>query len=123
MLHPDGSTGIDLAFTEDVMAECRRLLGERCVLSNNSIRMPAFGGWMQDMYCSMAAAGGERSFQTANEWRVGDLEATIEWAIDHGAGAIELPGGFTDMLNRDQMVDLDQRLERATIRAASPSSC
>ncbi len=123
VLHPDGRSDVDLAFTQEVMARCRSTLGERCVLENNSIRTPAFEGTMARMYCAIAAAGGHRTFQTARNDRVGDLAATIEWAIAHGAAAVELPSQYRSMLSGGRIAELDARLEAASAGPSAPRSC
>ncbi len=92
-LGPDGSSVIDEPFTEQMIDYCRRLLGPRCVLENNSLRSPPLAGY-QAMYNHMRALGAPIAFQTAALRRVGDLAATIDLAISLGASSVELPSSY-----------------------------
>jgi len=103
---------IDEMFTETLMSYCRKVLGSRCVLENNSIRWPPARGTMAQMYQAIRRLGPPISFQTAAPERIGDLLKTLEWAADQGANAVELPrsysafavatlGGLADRLRRN----------------------
>lgn len=85
---------VDEPFTESIMSYCRKVLGPRCVLENNSIRWPSFGGTMAQMYQAIRRAGPPISFQTAAPERIGDLQKTLEWAAEQGANAVELPRSY-----------------------------
>jgi hypothetical protein len=74
-----------------MMSFCRSTLDARCVLANNSLRTPAL---YPPMYVHMQSLGPPITFQTAVLAKVGDLEATIQYAISLGAASVELPGGF-----------------------------
>ena len=87
----DGTWHSDEAFTESMMDFCRATLGARCVLANNSIRLPL---QFPAMYDHIKALGPPIAFQTAVMAKVGDLAGTLETAIGLGAGSVELPGGF-----------------------------
>jgi hypothetical protein len=84
----------DEAFTQQMMAYCRKLMGPRCVLENNSIRSPLQGGAYASMYTEIKALGPPIAFQTATMSKVGDLTATLAWAVSEGATSVELPAGF-----------------------------
>jgi hypothetical protein len=78
----------DEAFTESMMSFCRSTLVARCVLANNSLRVPPL---YSDMYASMKSQGPPIAFQTAVLAKVGGLEATIQYGISLGAASVELP--------------------------------
>ena len=88
-----GVRSVDEGFTESMMDYCRATLGPRCVLGNNSIRSPVQPGY-QPMYDRIKALGPPISFQTANPNKIGDLLATLQWAIGEGANSVELPGSY-----------------------------
>ena len=105
-----GGTGpgrVDEAFTESMMAECRTVLGSRCVLENNSLRTPPL---YAPMYEAMRLAGPPISFQTAVLDKVGDLGATIDYAISAGAASVELPAGY-DTLPEPELAAYNARLQ------------
>lgn len=89
---------VDLDVTRAVMAYCRETLADRCTLENNSIR----SDWitssmpqpMAELYAAMSGAGGPLTFQTASPSRVGDLEASVDWAVDVGGWSVEIPFSF-----------------------------
>ncbi len=111
VINQDGTVGVDLEFTVSMMSYCREVLGERCVLENNSIRWPPFEGRYERMYESMAALGAPISLQTAKPELVGDLAAAVEWAVGQGAGAVELPRNYDRLLTPDELEALDAALE------------
>lgn len=111
VINQDGTVGVDLEFTVSMMSYCRDMLGERCVLENNSIRWPPFQGRYERMYESMVALGAPISLQTAKPELVGDLAATVEWAVDRGAGAVELPRTYDSLLTPEELEALDAALE------------
>jgi hypothetical protein len=88
-----GVRSVDEGFTESMMDYCRMTLGARCVLENNSIRSPVQPNYAL-MYDRMKAMGPPISFQTANPNKVGDLLATLQWAVQQGANSVELPGTY-----------------------------
>jgi hypothetical protein len=87
----DGGRRGDEAFTESMMDYCRATLGARCVLENNSIRVPL---QFPAMYSHIESLGPPIGFQTAVLAKVGDLDATLQTAINLGAGSVELPSGY-----------------------------
>jgi hypothetical protein len=89
-VEPQGQTPPDTATPLRLMRRCRDVLGERCVLQNNSIRWPVLTGPYATLYESMAALGGPVAFQTAGPRRVGDWVRAIEWAVEQGATAVEV---------------------------------
>jgi len=92
----DGSTRTDTLFTVSMMQYCRQVLASACVLENNSLRTPVQPGYVS-MYASMNTLGQPISFQTATAARVGDLSATLDYAITLGASSVELPGGYESL--------------------------
>jgi hypothetical protein len=89
-----GARSVDEAFTESMMAYCRTALGARCGLENNSIRSPVQPSYAA-MYDHIKLLGPPISFQTANPNKIGDLHATLDWAVSVGANSVELPGSYT----------------------------
>jgi hypothetical protein len=104
------TTGVDEAYTEQVMAYCRNELGPRCVLENDSIRDPISSLTSQytQMYSAMTGASGPIdltlnnlnvsvtlgapiAFQTATATNIGDFWGTLEWARENHASSVELP--------------------------------
>lgn len=62
------------------------------ILQNNSIRSPGLRGLYPAMYDLMETyrqAGTPIGFQTASDARIGDIEATVRWAISRGAHWVE----------------------------------
>ncbi len=92
----DGMTSTAEAVTEQMMGYCRSRLGLQCVLENNSIRYPPLTGAYAEMYTAMQQLGPPISFQTEPLDRVGNLEATLTWAVSVGADAVELPQGYRE---------------------------
>lgn len=111
VINQDGTVGVDLGFTVSMMDYCREVLGERCVLENNSVRWPPFEGRYERMYESMSELGSPISLQTAKPELVGDLAATVEWAIGQGAGSVELPRTYDRLLTPEELETLDAALE------------
>jgi hypothetical protein len=83
---PEGS----LLVTLDAADYCRATLGQRCILANNSIRWPPLGRRYLEMYEAMEVLGAPLEFQTAAPRRIGDVMATVQWAVERGAGSVEL---------------------------------
>jgi hypothetical protein len=110
-LRTDGSWFHDPSFAEAVMSRLRANFGGRAVLQNNSIRTPAVAGPYTELYADLRAHAEPLSFQTATLARVGDLSATLEWAIAQGAHAVELPYGYQERLTSTQLTDFDLRLK------------
>jgi hypothetical protein len=100
------SRQVDEVFTEQMMDLCRSTLGARCVLANNSLRVPPL---YPDMYNHMKALGPPIAFQTASLNRVGNLGSALDAAITLGAGSVELPSGF-DKTPLSALATYDQRL-------------
>jgi hypothetical protein len=82
---------IDPAFTSQMMAYCRAVLGRRCVIENNSIRFPVQN---PRFYVSIRSMGPPTSFQTATFVRIGSLPGTLSAAVGYGASSVELPTGY-----------------------------
>jgi hypothetical protein len=106
------SGGLNGAFTERVMRECRRVAGARCVLDNHGLATPVRGDG--ELYATMQRMGGLINFQTEAPGGMGCLwPETITQGIIVGARAIEVwPeakfGGFTTLSvpNVQQLHDL-----------------
>lgn len=86
----------DEAFTETMMSFCRSILGGRCVLENNSLRVPPL---YSDMYAAMQSDGPPIAFQTAvlAKVGVGGIVPTVQYAISLGAASVELPAGYQNL--------------------------
>ncbi len=93
---PDGTTATDEPFTASMMIYCRQVLGTACVLENNSLRTPPPPEY-KAMYSEMLTLGQPIAFQTATAEQVGDLEATLQYAVLLGANSVELPGGYQSL--------------------------
>ncbi len=94
-LNPDATVTNDGAFSEQMMTYCRQQLGRRCVLENHSIRSTFDQGPSYDrLYQAIHTLAGPISFQTAAPERIGDLAATLKWAISQGAASVELPTSY-----------------------------
>jgi hypothetical protein len=105
----DGTGHSDEAFTEDMMGFCRSTLGPRCVLANNSLRVPL---QYPQMYGHIQALGPPIAFQTAVMAKVGNLGETLDTAIALGAESVELPAGF-QVLSISVLAAYDARLKAA----------
>ena len=88
------SAGTNEAFTEQMMSYCRSVLGMRCVLENNSLRVGSLGPGYDLMYTAMRLRGPNIAFQTATMARVGSFSGTLIKAVSLHAASIELPSGY-----------------------------
>jgi len=109
-----GATTIEPEVTSRVIDYCRFVLEDRCVLGNNSIRWPPLEGRMEAMYAEIESFGAPITYQTAAPARVGDLPATIAWAIDRGACSVELPKGYESDLSVEALMDFTRSLTNNT---------
>lgn len=83
-------------------ATCRRLLAQRCVLENNSVRWPLQTGPYTDLYAGMTELGPPLAFQTAGPKRVGNLALAVRWAAEVGASSVETsPTGLAALTGVD----------------------
>ena len=57
----------------------------------------------------MKSYGPPIAFQTATAARIGNLMATLDWAVGEGADAVELPEGF-QQYPPDVFRDVDAKL-------------
>ncbi|MBV9665540.1 MAG: hypothetical protein JOZ37_16345 [Actinobacteria bacterium] len=101
-----GKASVDESFTESMMQYCRAVLSIRCVLENNSASDPPK---YPRMYAVMKQLGNPTSFQTATSAKVGDLFNVLEWAVQQGANAVELPQGYESQ-PPDRYADFSTRL-------------
>ncbi|WP_033342638.1 hypothetical protein [Catenuloplanes japonicus] len=94
---------VDLPFTKKMIDYCRTVLGARCVLGNNSLDPDRPAAYVE-MYSYIAAKGAPISYQTATAAKICENQspcpaalwkATLQLALDYGAGAVELPDGPT----------------------------
>jgi hypothetical protein len=108
---PDGTIKNDTVFTEQMMDYCRAQLGPRCVLENHSIREVQNQGPSYDrLYSFLDARGGPIAFQTAAPERVGDLDTTLRWAVQHGAANVELPASYRTTVSPTSMLTINHDL-------------
>ncbi len=109
-----GDFANDVGLARRLMEEFRQICRASAVLQNNSIRSRMIGSEERSgsLYRHMKEMGPPLSFQTATAARVGDLDATIEWAIRGlGAHAVELPRGYERLLSPERLADLDAGLK------------
>jgi hypothetical protein len=92
-----GATATDEAFTESMMQYCRQVLGNACVLENNSLRVPPPGAAYVSMYAAMQSLGSPIAFQTATAARAGDLTQVLSYAASLRASSVELPAGYASI--------------------------
>ncbi len=99
-------------YTEQYIDECRAVLGQRCVLGNNSIGKKDTiypcsdidrGDWASRdnyarMYTKIKCAGAPIYFQTSAPKGIvaagSNLNEILTWAAQVGAGMVELPAGY-----------------------------
>lgn len=116
------SGGLNPAFTERVMRECRRTAGERCVLDNHGLETPVTND--VQLYATMQRMGGSINFQTESPEGMGCIwPETITQGILAGARAVEVwpeakYQGFTT-LTRAQVQQLHD-LFYAAVPASTP---
>lgn len=116
------ANAVDEPYTEHLMGLCRQILGDRCILSNQSIRTPQLASTgYASMYAALKVAGQPLEFQTAQLTKVGDLQQTIQWAIGEGATAVELPAGFSTVLSATQATADSQALATGVLPSPTPS--
>jgi hypothetical protein len=85
----------DFAFTEQVMLNCRKAVGRRCVLDNHNLDSD-LAQPLYRIYAYMKQLGPEIAFQTYVRTPK-NFPGTIKTGLSYGAGAIELYqdyGGF-----------------------------
>jgi hypothetical protein len=87
----------DVAFTKQVMLNCRKAVGRRCVLDNHNLDTdPPNKGGVYPLYAYMKQLGPEIEFQTYVKTPK-DFDGTIKMGVSYGASSIELwqdYGGF-----------------------------
>jgi hypothetical protein len=94
-IQPDGSVRVDVDYTISRMAQCREVLGPRCVIENYSLsdtrdEEPGYSR----MYEEQRRLGPPFAFQTATAAKIGDFEEVLRYAADSGANSVELPRGY-----------------------------
>ena len=111
-VNPNGSPGSSVPDALAILDDCRRILGARCVLENNSLRQEYISGSgnYQTLYAGMLQRGGPIVFQTATADKVGNLPAVLDWAVLKKVAAIELPREFPQLLTEQQITDYDRAL-------------
>jgi len=113
-------------FTEQMVNYCRQVLGERCVLGNDSIGKSNISyacadigaaGWASKddygrMYTAIKCKGKPIYFQTATMAKIGTagLQDALTWAASLGAGMVELPQGY-EAISVANMSNYDKALE------------
>lgn len=104
----------DLAFTLDVCEEFRSVLGGLAVTGNDSIRWPPqennTPGQYPEMHEWIRNAGPPIAYQTATWEKVGDLLATLEWAVGQGCNAVEPPTQYKRELTAEQLAPHNEAL-------------
>ncbi|MGH8933612.1 MAG: hypothetical protein ACRDZO_24005 [Egibacteraceae bacterium] len=100
----------DNNFTQQMMRHCRAILGERCILQNNSLRYPPFETYAS-MYAYMRQLGPPIAFQTATREKIGELEGALEWAVRQGASSVEIFARYEEDYPAEALVAFDQELK------------
>ncbi len=110
-INPDASVTNDEAFSELMMRYARQQLGARAVLENHSIRSTFDQGPSYDkLYQAIHALGGPISFQTAAPDRIGNLGATLKWAVGQGAASVELPSTYRTTATPTSLITYNRQL-------------
>lgn len=117
---PGGVTATNEPFTASMMIYCRQILGTACVLENNSLRTPPQPEYMA-MYSEMLTLGQPMAFQTATAQRIGDLDATLQYAVLLGANSVELPGGYQSLATPASFAATNGALAAQPAVAPSPA--
>lgn len=118
----DGSAVFDNDVTLRRMDVLATTWPGRAIWANNSIRedQSSLGAGYADIYSKMRRAnidtGRSIRFQTATADRVGDLPTVLQWAVDHGAHAVELPVGFKALITDAQLATYNTKLKNARTR-------
>jgi hypothetical protein len=103
----------DEAFTQQIQDYCREILGRRCGLENDSLRVPIQGGGYPRMYEHMKALGPPLTFQLAAIKKVGDIVAAISLARSYGALSVELPNKYQQVTTPDLLMAPEMALRSA----------
>jgi hypothetical protein len=106
----DGDITNDVDFSIKMMGYCRQALAARCVLENHSIRSDDQGPSYDKLYAAMRSFGGPIGFQTATPDKVGDLGATLKWAMQQGAAHVELPISYKTDATPSSLVNINNQL-------------
>jgi hypothetical protein len=119
-INPDGSVGTSIPDMETIMDYHIASFGDRTVLQNNSIRSSYIDA-PPPFYASFrerVPGPGTTQYQTAATTRIGDADATMNWAIDYlKASGVELVGGYPDLSTDAELTYYDTAL-----KANDPSS-
>ncbi len=99
VIDPAGGTWQSVDKAIAIASTCRRLLARRCVLGNNSVRVPTLAGNYPQLYARMRRLGPPVAFQLAAPARVGDVLVALKWCIGFGAGSVELTGVSASQLS------------------------
>ncbi len=110
-INPDQSVTNDGAFSALMMRYARQQLGARAVLENHSIRSTFDQGPSYvELYKAIKALGGPVSFQTAAPDRIGNLGATLKWAVSQGAASVELPSSYRTTASPASLTSYNRQL-------------
>jgi hypothetical protein len=103
-------------FTIELIREARRILGDRLLVQNNSLKdaPPAPASDYRRISAAMRASGAPVGFQTIGNQRIKDLKNTIEIGIALGASYFEVygydrPSGYNRMSKAD-LAELNKKL-------------
>lgn len=91
------SSAVDEGYTETLMTSCRSILGDRCVLANNSLRGRSRGATYDQMYRAIQARGAPIAFQTSasTDFRsCRDVVTVLKKAVQYRANSVELPFNY-----------------------------
>ncbi|HEY7044323.1 MAG TPA: hypothetical protein VH419_11700 [Nocardioidaceae bacterium] len=87
----------DVDFTVSMAKQCRRLLTNRCVIENHSIRETSLGADYDKLYKKMTVLGRPMAMQTNRPDVLGDLGVVLRRCVGMGAEAVELPWTYRQM--------------------------
>lgn len=116
-VNANGSAGSSLAYTAEVMDYHLGAFGVRTILQNNSIRSSYIASPppLYAEFLSRLSEPGTTSYQVAGATRVGNADATMNWAIDYlEASGVELVNGYTNFHTNAELADYDARLRAQT---------
>lgn len=101
--------GEDAGFTIQMMDRMRALFGSRAIWQNCSVKWPLLQGQYSAMYAHMKGKK-PLSFQTAQAPRVGNFPSAVNWTIEMGAHAVELPKNFWNHMTPAQLSSFNTKL-------------
>lgn len=110
----DLTTAVTDGPAEAYATQARQILGAKLIIGQNSIREGGQSGYEPLLTHITDVVGPPISFQTqpvgALPINVGDLQTTVQWAVDNGASLVELPQGYQGEMTASVGATLDAAL-------------